>query len=178
MKYTICKNNTYLSSVWPSVVWRAAFLEKKNPLIRRSPREALLYLGPFPGGVPFHCWLPLCVLAAMHHSSLQATWQMSSDLSRGDTRTAPHILSHPHPPCPAVVHLSSLTPFLYSKPASQSQTARVKYMFADACLCTHNRKSELYLFVLFCSIKPVNRAETISRFIKLEIDLKQKKVKH
>lgn len=60
----------------------------------------------------FHSWLARCASAAMQHSSLQATWRKSSDVSRGDARTAAHILSHPHLPRPAVVHLSLLTPSL------------------------------------------------------------------
>lgn len=96
----------------PWCVYCAAFLEQKDSLICRSPKEALLHLGPLPGGVLFHCWLPLCILAAMHHSSLQANLTNEQDLSGGDTRTAPHILSHPHPPVPQWCTSLHWCPFL------------------------------------------------------------------
>lgn len=48
----------------------------------------------------------------MQHSSLQATWRMSSAVSVGDARTAPHILSSHFARHPAVVHFSPPTPSL------------------------------------------------------------------
>ena len=94
----------------------SSFSWGKELLICRSPKEALLHLGPFPGGVLFHCWLPLCVLAAMHHSSLQAnlTNEQRSEQRGCSSRSGAPILT------------DALSSLLTSKRSSQSQTSNSK----------------------------------------------------
>lgn len=95
----------------------SSFSWGKHRLVCRSPEEALLHLGPFSGGELF----PLLIASLCFSSN--APFKSAGNLTneqRSEQRGCLYCTTHPVPstsPCPAVVHLSSLTPCPYSKPA-------------------------------------------------------------
>lgn len=133
--------------VWIFSGRRAAFLQESKALLCTVTGDG----SPPPGTLPQGCAVSttrslLRALAAMHHSSPQATWQTSSGVSRGmgwEGGWCSYCTTHTHTPCP--IHsgpsrsgaplltdtLSSCTvsPGL---PQSQTSTPHVKHALADA----------------------------------------------
>lgn len=116
------------------------FLRNPPLSLQINERRLLSTWDPSLGVRCFHSWLPLCVLAAMHHSSLQATWQTSSDVSRAGMFVLHHT-SCPIHSAPSRSGAPLLTDTLSSLAAcpssSQSQASAAHAQRTYLLMCVH-----------------------------------------
>ncbi len=126
-----CKNNTNLSLT----LWRL--------FLRKRPLNLQITQGGShpPGTPPWRCAV-LLLIASLCFSS-NAPFKSAGNLTneqRSEQRGCSYCTTHPVPstsPCPAVVHLSSLMPFPYSKPASALLKVTQVQHTLNTCLLTH-----------------------------------------